>query len=122
MMRVVQQDQFLAELAARGLKDAGDVAQVSPGIPGLDLGRGATRRGLVLLAPLGRYSVRRRNTWDSRLQPDSSVTVLAMLVHRIEQFRNVPPGCVGVDKTAGTASSTEQLIDRQTSRLPFDIP
>src|SRR4029453_19664829 len=119
MMRVVQQDQFLAELAACGLKDTGDVAQVSPGIPGLDLGRGAACRWLVLLAPLGRYSVRRRNTWGSRLQPDSSVTVLAMLFHRIEQFRNFPPGCVGVDKAAGEARSPAHLIDPQTSPLPL---
>src|SRR3954447_9737083 len=122
MVRIVQQDKLRTELVAGCLENARNVAQVRPGVPSLDLRRRAAYRGLVLLASFGRYAVRRRDTWDGRLHPDCAITVLAVLFDRLQQFRNVSPGCVGVDQTAGAASSPEQLIDRQAGRLPLDIP
>src|SRR5215217_7425368 len=120
-MGIVQNDEFRTECVAGRLENARYVTQVRACIPGLYFGRCATSRRLVFFAALSGHSVRRGNTWDGRLQPDGPITVLAMLCHGIQQFRNVPPGRVGVDQTAGAASSTQELIDGQASCLAFDV-
>jgi hypothetical protein len=139
-MGVVQQRQFGAELVAYRLEHAGHVAEVGPGVPGLLDGQGSPAGRLVVvpghrgggrpsLAGLRAAGIRRRRhpvhgreSRDTGLHPDRSVSTFEVLPDGVEQLGKVGAGGVSVGEASLPASTAEELVQRQVGGLRLDVP
>ena len=127
VVRVVQQRELRAELAAHRLEHGGDVPQVGAAVPVLLRGQRRALRRLVVVAlalgaRLGGDAVHGVDARHRGLHPDRAEPQLQVLADRVEQLLGVAARGVPVGHDAGPGGPAEELVERQARDLGLDVP